>query len=209
VTTPSATVTLRPPLAPEEQARADVYALLARLLSGAPDAALLRALADAPRLDVDAGAAWPAAFNRLADASSVMEAEAATQEYTDLFIGVGRSEVELHASYWLEERMTERPLALLRADLARLAIGRRGDATLMEDHLGALLETMRLLVAGDTSVLPAGVAAQRAFFDRWLATWPDRCCSAIEAHSIANYYRRVAECTKVFLALERDSFAIE
>jgi TorA maturation chaperone TorD len=204
----AATATLRAPLPPEEQARADVYALLARLWSAAPDAALLRALGQAPRLSPQAGA-WASAFNRLADASTVMEADAATQEYTDLFIGVGKSEVDLHASHWIEEPSPSRPLALLRADLARLGLGRRGVASLLEDHLGALMETMRLLVAGDADLVPAGIAAQRAFFDRWIGHWPERCCAAIDAHSIANYYRRVAECTKRFLAIERDSFAMD
>jgi TorA maturation chaperone TorD len=68
---------------------------------------------------------------------------------------------------------------------------------------------MRFLIAGNDDAAPADVAVQRTFFERWLDGWADRCCTAILAHSIANYYRRVAECTKVFLALERDSFAIE
>jgi len=200
-------VAVRPPIGAEDQARADVYALLGGLFSRAPSAALLRALADAPRLPPVEGSAWPEAFNRLADASSAMDADAAEQEYTDLFIGVGRSEVDLHASYWQESG--ERPLPELRRALAALRLARRPDATLMEDHLGALLETMRLLVAGAASVEPAPVATQAAFFQRWLAPWAGRCCAAINVCSIANYYRRVAECTQIFLAIERDSFVIE
>ena len=203
----AAAVPVRPPIAAEDQARADVYALLGRLFSGAPDAGLLRALAGAQRLTAVQTSAWPAAFNRLADASAVMEADAAEQEYTDLFIGVGHSEVDLHASYWLGSG--ERPLPLLRAELAALGLGRRPEASLLEDHLGPLLETMRLLVAGGPGVAPVSVAKQREFFGRWLSTWTDACCDAIEMSSIANYYRRVAECTKTFLALERDSLAIE
>jgi TorA maturation chaperone TorD len=207
VSGPAPSIAVRPPIAAEEQARADVYALLSRLWSQAPDAGLLRALGAAPRLPAaDEGAGWPEAFNRLADASSVMDAGAAAQEYTDLFIGVGHSEVDLHASYWLAGG--ERPLPELRRHLGELGLGRRPDAALMEDHLGALLETMRLLVAGRADVQPAPVAVQAAFFERWLAPWTDRCCTAIDVCSIANYYRRVAECTKIFLALERDSFAI-
>jgi len=200
-------IAVRPPIAAEDQARADVYALLAGLYSRPPGGALLRSLGAAPRLPQVEGSGWPDAFNRLADASSVMDAAAAEQEYTDMFIGVGRSEVELHASYWMGPG--EPPMAQLRRELAELGLGRRTDATLMEDHLGALLETMRLLVAGGTGVQPAPVGVQAAFFQRWLDPWPDRCCSAIDRCSIANYYRRVAECTKAFLAIERDSFAIE
>jgi TorA maturation chaperone TorD len=195
------------PVPPEERARADLYALFARLYSGAPDADLLRALGLAARLPESHGP-WPAAWNRLADASSVMDAEAADQEYTDLFVGVGRSPVELHASHWLAHE-SNRPLAELRSVLAQLAIGRRGDATLVEDHLGALLESMRLLIGGAPGMPPAALDVQRRFFARWIDPWTTACCDAVEASSIANYYRRVAECTKVFLAIERDSFALE
>lgn len=204
----AAVIRMQRPLPPEEAARADVYALLGRLYSGAPDARLLRALGGVARVAEEADSAWPAAFNRLADASSVMDPDAATQEYTDLFIGVGKSEVDLHASYWIHG-LAEHPRALLRAELAGMGLGRRADASLLEDHLGALLETMRLLITGDADREPLDVAAQRAFFDRWIGGWADRCCTAIETHSIANYYRRVAECTKIFLALERGSFAID
>ena len=41
------------PLEPEDQARADFYALLARLYSAAPDASLLAAYADASGKAVD------------------------------------------------------------------------------------------------------------------------------------------------------------
>lgn len=203
----TASVAVRPPIAVEDQARADVYALLGRLFTRAPDHALLRALATAPRLPPSAQSDWPTAFNRLADASQVMEAEAAEQEYTDLFVGVGQSEVDLHASFWLKG--IDAPLAQLRGELAAQGLARRADATLFEDHLGPLLEIMRLLVGGGPGVTPASIAVQRAFFGRWLDDWPIRCCAAIKRTSIANYYRRVAECTEIFLALERDSFAIE
>jgi len=124
-----------------------------------------------------------------------------------MFVGVGHSEVDLHASYWIDAG--ERPLPALRAALAGLGLGRRADAALLEDHLGALLETMRLLVTGGPGVLPVPVVTQAEFFQRWLDPWADRCCTAIDRCSIANYYRRVAECTKSFLAIERDSLAIE
>ena len=37
-----------------------------------------------------------AAWNRLLDASRAMDADAARQEYDDLFVGVGKCEVNLH-----------------------------------------------------------------------------------------------------------------
>jgi TorA maturation chaperone TorD len=84
-------------VAPEDQARADLYAVLSRLYADAPDAAFLATLGDAKRLVDPQANPVAEAWNRLLDASAAMDAEAAAQEYTDLFVGVGKSDVNLHA----------------------------------------------------------------------------------------------------------------
>jgi len=202
-----AVVALAHPLAPEDRDRAEFYALLARLYADAPDAQLLRSIAGAQRMDGDGALA--AAWNRLVAASGVMDADAAAQEYTDLFIGVGQCEVNLHGSHWIAGAMLERPLAQLRGELAALGLGRRSDVVMLEDHLSALFETMRLLVAGEGDRPPASLDTQRAFFERHIAPWAFLCCSAISESSIANYYGRVAELTTQFMALDRDALAME
>lgn len=195
-------------LAPEDQARAEFYALLARLYTAPPDAPLL-ALVGASELWSEADSSPLAgAWNRLVLASRAMDADAAEQEYNELFIGVGKSEVDLHASHWLP-RVLERPLADLRTELASLGLARQPGVTTYEDNLGALCETMRILVAGHAARRPEPVATQRAFFDRRIAPWVFDCCDAICKSSVANYYRRVAEFTSAFLAIERDSLAID
>ena len=195
------------PLTPEDRGRADFYALLARLYAGAPDRPLLQAIAQAPALDGNAPIA--ASWQRLTAASGVMEAVAAEQEYTDLFIGVGKSEVNLHGSHWLVGAMMERPLAELRAELATLGLGRRAGVTMLEDHLSALFETMRLLIAGGDRSVPVSVATQRGFFERHIGPWAFSCCAAIRETTIANYYARVAEFTEEFMALDRDALAMD
>lgn len=202
-----ARVALAHPLTPEDRSRAEFYALLARLYRDVPDARLLAAIAAANPLEGEAPVV--SAWNRLVAASGVMDADAAAQEYTDLFIGVGPSEVNLHASHWIAGVMMERPLAELRADLAALGLGRRSDVVMLEDHLSALCETMRLLIAGEDDRRPASVAMQRAFFDRHIAPWVFSCCAAIRESTIANYYARVAEFTEQFMALDRDALAME
>jgi len=205
----TSTVTLQHAVAPEDLARAEFYALLARLLAAPPDAPLL-ALIGASEL-------WPnadtqplaASWNNLVLASRAMDAEAAEQEYTELFIGVGKSEVNLHASHWLSGFMMEKPLAELRAQLAELGLARQPGIATLEDNLGALCETMRILVAGGHGRRPAPIATQRAFFERHIAPWAQECCSAIYNCPVANYYVRVAEFGSLFLAVERDSLAIE
>ena len=200
------------PIAEEDQARANFYALLGRLYADAPDAALLRAIADAGELSVetadDAARRLAEAWRMLRTASAAMDAEAAAQEYVDLFVGVGKSEVSLHAAAYLRSAGGS-VLAELRSELSRLGLGRQSGVSVFEDHLAAVLETMRVLIAGGPGVAARSLDEQRAFFARYVTTWVTQCCAAIKAVPIANYYRRVAEFTEFFMAIERDSFAIE
>ncbi len=212
-------IVVRRPLPPEDEARAEFYALLARLFSDAPDASLLAAIARAPSLappaharngdGVDvAGGSLAGAWDALRAASTAMDPEAARDEFQALFVGIGRSEVSLYASHYLGPQ-SGRPLAEIRATLAGLGLGRRPESSEFEDHLSAVLETMRMLVAGDGERRPVPVEEQQSFFDRHVAPWAFDCCIAITANSVANYYRRVAQFADRFLALERDSFAVE
>lgn len=206
---PRAAIAVHPNLAPEDRARGEFYAVLARLFARPPDAALLRLIAGAPPLEPGEGDdCLPRAWNRLRDASGVMEAEPADDEYTALFVGIGKSPVDLHASHWVGAAKSERPLVEVRADLLRLGLARRERAELYEDHLAALLETMRVLVLGAAERPPASLTQQKAFFDHHIAPWVDDCCDAINRSAVANYYRCVAELTKALMAIERDAFAI-
>ena len=115
----------------EDQARADFYALLARLFSGPPDRELLNAIASAPPLVPAERAAdgdppvgdLAAAWDALRAASATAAEEAVRDEYQALFVGVGRSEVSPYASHYLQ-RQSARPLAEIRSALADLG-GRR------------------------------------------------------------------------------------
>ena len=197
-------------LSPEDQARADCYAVLARLYADPPDAAFLAMLGAAPRLTAgDGDAGLTDAWNRLLDASLVMDADAAKQEYDDLFVGVGRSEANLHGSHWRTGFMMEKPLAELRGELSQLGIARKGAATMVEDHLAALCETMRLLISGSAEFRSVPLDVQRNFFEKHLLPWIFDCCAAIDQCSLANYYRRVAEFTCQFMAVERDSLVMD
>ena len=200
-------VALHHPLSPEDRSRADFYALLARLYADGPDAPLLRAIADADPIGGDSP--FARAWSGLVAASGVMEVDAATQDYTDLFLGVGKSEVNLHASHWMTGAMMERPLAELRGELRALGIARRADVTMLEDHLSALCETMRLLITGHDERKPAPVATQRAFFERYISSWVFPCCSAMKGNTIANYYAHVGEFTEQYMALDRAALAMD
>ena len=200
------------PVAAEDLARANFYALLARLYGAAPDAALLASIWGADPLPVSAaggaGRDLAAAWRALAAASAITEVAGVADEYQCLFIGVGKSEVELHASGYLAPT-GKSALVELRATLARLGLARRADVNVYEDHLAAICEIMRMLIGGAPGIAPRAVAQQREFFAVYIGSWVPACCDAIKASPIANYYRRVAEFTKFFVAIERDSLAIE
>ena len=201
-------------LEPEDQARADFYALLARLFSGPPDRELLRAIASAQPL-VPAGRATEdatagdlaAAWDALRAASSTAATDAVRDEYQALFIGVGRSEVSPYASHYLQ-RQSARPLAEIRAALADLGLARRASVSEFEDHIAVVFEAMRMLVAGDGDRAPAEIGEQRAFFERFLVTWAFDCCIAIDNSPVANYWRHVAQLTRCFVGVETAAFAM-
>ena len=194
---------------PEDRARANFYGVLAALYADAPDALLLRAIAGAVRLDDAEQGTLPHAWNDVIDACSVMDVDAAQQEYWDLFVGTGKSEVNLHASHWLTGFMMEKPLVELRNDLTRLGLARKPGTPMLEDHLSALCEAMRLLIEGDANRRPADVAEQKRFFERHIGRWVPDLCTALTQCPLANLYRRVGEFTSHFVAIERDSLAID
>lgn len=205
----SATVRLVHRIEPEDRARADFYAVLAALYRDAPDAALLRAIGEAGELPpAESGSGFPHAWNRLVAACRAMDADAARQEYWDLFVGTGKSEVNLHASHWLAGFMMEKPLVKLRDELARLGLSRRSETALVEDHVAVLCETMRLLIEGENERGPASLHEQKGFFERHLDPWIGDLCTALRQNELANFYRPVGEFTEAFVAIERDSLAI-
>lgn len=198
------TVVLQPALADEDAARADWYALLAHLFLAPPDSALLARLAAA-----SAGAADDSplgrAFRDLAQASAQADPEAIRAEFEAAFVGVGKPEVFLQASFYLAGFLHERPLAELRASLAQLGVGRRADASETEDHVGLLCEAMRFVIRGDGGV-PGALEVQRDLFNRFLAPCFESLCDAIEHSGSTDYYKHVGRLARAFFAVERQAF---
>jgi TorA maturation chaperone TorD len=209
----TAPVLFTPRIEPEDQARADFYALLARLYRQAPDAALLASIAAAEELHVTPGAehgeALAKSWRELIAASSVLDPDAATAEYQALFMGVGQSDVSLHGSAYAKAKGGGPLLVQVREALGTLELARQPGSTVYEDHLAVLFETMRVLIVGTGREQPRSIDAQRDFYSANIAPWATKCCNAICAKGVANYYKRVAQFTTFFMAVERDSFAIE
>ena len=209
---PTATIGFVRLLEPEDRVRADLYALLARLFFGPPDAGLLRTMGSAPLIAEEADTSPLAiAWARLAAASRVMDPDAASDEYEALFGGVGKSLISPYASYHASANTpgaAGQYLVDLRADLAGRGIALQEGQSIPEDHCAALFETMRLLIAGNDEIAPSPIEEQRAFFARFIAPFYAICCNAISQSSVANFYRIVAECSSAFLAIEDESLAI-
>jgi TorA maturation chaperone TorD len=111
-------------VAPEEQARANFYGLLARLFYGPPDTALLKALATSDELDAE-DETIAARWRELVAAAATTETDAVRAEYDETFVGTGKSPVTLYACAYSIRYTNETPLAALRGDLAALGQQRR------------------------------------------------------------------------------------
>ena len=146
-------------IAPEEQARANLYALLARLFYAPPDAQLLRSMAS-ETLEGELAAPW----KELAQAAKEADPEAVREEYETAFIGTGKAPVTLYTTAYAIKYSNEVPLAELRGELDRLGLARRAEIREPEDHIAALCDVMRHLVAKQESDL----SEQQRFFSRWI-----------------------------------------
>jgi TorA maturation chaperone TorD len=183
--------------APEEQARANLYGLLARLFYAAPDAGLLGAIAG-ETLDGELAQPW----EELKRAAAAADPEAVQEEYETAFIGTGKAPVTLYTLAYSIRFSNETPLAALRGELSRLGLARRAEAREPEDHIAALCDVMRHLVAKQQDDLEE----QRRFFHRWIAPVAEPLCVAIDRSAATDFYKRVAAVAKRFFSLEQTAF---
>ncbi|APV52439.1 hypothetical protein BWI17_13420 [Betaproteobacteria bacterium GR16-43] len=194
------------PLASEEQARADFYALFARLMASAPDAKLLDTIAIAGEFPPDGDPALARAWSDFIAAAAVMDPEALREEYQALFEGMGAAEVSMYAAFFLGATAVDHPRVLLRADLARLGLGAADHVSEPEDHWALLFDAMRVLVAGGAGRASATIEEQRRFYQSHLQPGVAKFFHAMKAARSANFYRRVADLGLAFEALETESF---
>ena len=180
-------------------ARAQEYALLAALLTRAPDAGFLAKISELRSDASPLGLAHAA----LAEAAEGTTAEKVEREYFDLFIGLRRGELMPYGSYYLTGFLLERPLARLRDDLAKIGIARAEGIVEPEDHAGILCEIMSGLASRRLQA-PAG--SDRMIFDKHMASWIGRFFSDLENASAADFYKRVGALGRVYVNIEAEAF---
>ncbi|MDB5810938.1 MAG: molecular chaperone [Betaproteobacteria bacterium] len=190
-----------------EAARAEMYALLGNLFYQPPSKELLHVIATGSVICNDESVSdFCRAWRALQQAAAQTDAEKVNDEFDAAFIGTGRQPVMLYGSFYVAGFLHEKPLALLRQDLRELGIERRGDRHESEDHVSALCDVMRLLIAGDAETSPAALSVQREFFQRHIAPWQSGLNAAISAANQTNFYRNVAAVLSEFIAVENSAF---
>jgi TorA maturation chaperone TorD len=206
----SAPIHFAPAIAPEDQARAQLYGLVAALFYGGPDEHLLSALVHAEGFSGDdesrteQGRALAVAWREMAEGCRTAFPVLLAHEHTALFASPGHAEVTPYLMHYVMRYESETPLVDLRAQLGEWGIARRESIHEPEDHISALCETMRFAIA----VQHRPLSDQKQFFDRYLYRGARGFCSAVSASPNARFYKLAAEFTRAFFEVEREAFEI-
>jgi TorA maturation chaperone TorD len=189
----------------EELARAELYGLLSRLWLAPPDAEMLQQFSVAVTQAPEPGAALEAPWQALVGALRATTAAAAAAEHEALFLGVGKPEAFAYGSFYLTGFLNEKPLAVLRHDLAALGLARDPQAMETEDHVAYGFEVMRYLTAGDDMAV-CNLERQRQFFRQHLQPWVEQLCDAVCAQPRALVWRALADFTRAYMQIETQAF---
>jgi TorA maturation chaperone TorD len=191
-------------LSDEDRARAELYAVLARVFYAAPDRSLLDAIGGSEGMfggqDTALGSAWDA----LGAAARRADPHALTTEFDSIFVGVGKAEVTPYCSYYATPAGRERIVVALRDELRDLGLARTGATHEPEDHIAALCEVMRHLVSAGSD--DHAIGRQKQFFLRYISTAYMQLTDAILGVDSSGFYQAAARVMKAFFDVEAQSF---
>lgn len=191
----------QPALSEHDSLRADIYSLLAALLREVPSAELIQWLTQLETDEHD-GSDMGKAWSSLQLAARHANAEQLSDEYQQLFIGLGRGELVPYGSWYLTGSLMETPLAILRQDLKILGFEREADVKEPEDHAAALFEVMAYLIMSG-----AGSSVQKPFYERHIGPWIGRFFRDLQQADSAVFYSSVATLGRAFTDFETDNLA--
>jgi TorA maturation chaperone TorD len=193
---------------PEDLARADLYGLIARLFHQPPDQELLNQIAasipDGEEVQAE-DAPLAKVWHSVVEVAKNNPAKAWHDEFDLNFISVGRPNIILNGSFYMAGPLNETPLVEIRRSLETFGLESAEEVTETEDHISALCEVMRYLIAGD-DVEISNLTNQRVFFNSHIRPWYDELCDAIDNIPEMHLYHPVAALTREFLAIEGQSF---
>ncbi len=188
-------------IADMDRARADLYNFLGALLARPPDEMLLVQTAGLSGDDTELGQA----IGTLARLARVTKPKAAESEFNKLFIGLGRGELLPFASYYLTGFLNEKPLAILRQDMAAKGMQRSDTVFEPEDSIASLMEMMGAMIVGRFGT-PADLGAQKTFFNKHIGPWAGHFFTDLEEAKTSVFYSPVGTVGKIFMAVEAEAF---
>lgn len=188
-------------VADEDRLRADLYNYLGLILAGPPDQMLLDQTAGLSGDDSPLGTA----INALSKVAKLSKPPAVEREFNALFIGLGRGELLPYASYYLTGFLNEKPLALLRQDMAKRTMRRADNVFEPEDNIASLMEMMGALIVGRFKDA-APLSDQRDFYNKHIGPWAGHFYSDLEAAKNSVFYASVGAVGRVFMEIEAEGF---
>ena len=180
--------------------RAQTYALLARLLSAAPDKNLIESLSaiEVTEPESPMGKQW----GQMITAAQQIDISTVADEFQTLFIGVTHGELMPYGSYYQTGFLMEEPLAELRTDLAKLGLVKHEDAAEPEDHVSAQCDVMRLILMAEGTP----IVTDKDFFIHHLKPWLINFFADLAGTQTSEFYQVVGEFAKVFINMELSEY---
>jgi TorA maturation chaperone TorD len=184
--------------AEEDIYRAGAYNLLASLLRAPPAPQLLAHVAQLSVVNKH-GDELALTMNMLGLAAQETSPEQIDDEFHALFIGIGRGELVPYGSWYMTGFLQEKPLALLRDDLAQMGFERQDATHEPEDHVAALCEVMAMLINDD-----ATLHVQNRFYAAHIGPWLNRFFTDLSQAKNAVFYRAVGRFGNAFIDFEQN-----
>jgi TorA maturation chaperone TorD len=191
------------PISAEDQMRADLYNYLGVMLAGPPDEMLLGQTSGLVGDDSPMGVA----INALAKLARHSKPASAEREFNKLFIGLGRGELLPYASYYLTGFLNEKPLSLLRQDMAAGGLTRAPNAYEPEDNIASLMEMMGAMIAGRFGT-SADLSRQKQFFAKHIGPWAGHFFSDLEGAKSSVLYAALGAVGRQFMEIEAEAFRL-
>ena len=207
-------------LADSAKSRSDIYGLLSTVFRAEPTEALIRELR---------GPRFSGAFSEMGvelgeGFYSEPESEVAEQlafEFTRLFIGPG-PHISAHESIFVEVDdgiggLWGQQTVAVKKFIETTGLNYDPKFTGIPDHVSVELEFMRNLTAWeadkwveeDNKNAEYCLSVQRMFLEEHLLRWLPQCCNAVMAKAEMPFYRAMAELTKQYVEVERQSIVTE
>ncbi|MGR3572421.1 TorD/DmsD family molecular chaperone [Brevirhabdus sp.] len=199
--TSTATPDMMTDIPEEDGLRADLYDFLSVMLAAPPDGGLLKRAAALKGDQSELGSA----IQSLGRVAAATTPQAAEREFNALFIGLGRGELLPYASFYLTGFLNEKPLAVLRGDMARLRISRAPNVFEPEDNIASLMEMMAGLIRGRFNG-PQDLTTQKDFWSRHIGPWAAHFFTDLEGAKNSVLYASVGAAGRVFMEIEREAF---